>query len=240
MNIGTIIVMALALLFGCGAKGREHKMAKSEQQIYDSLVQLSTKSGKNFCSGQNVKAPSGKHYVISAGHCASAIRDYDAVMITEHGRKYKATIIMEDPNSDLVLLKGLKSIPALDIAASVALRQEIRTFTHGLGLRAYKTSGSLIEYKKTMIGGNDFVVTKADADKCLSQKKHAVIEAGWGFRMCVIHTWTLYSTAFAAPGSSGGAVVDDMGDLVGAVSGGGDGFTLFVRLSDIQRFIANR
>ncbi len=58
-------------------------------------------------------------------------------------------------------------------------------------------------------------------------------------KVCAITTTNFTTQMYTIPGSSGGMVVNDAGELVGVVSAGGGGFSYLVRLLDIQSFLAS-
>jgi S1-C subfamily serine protease len=56
--------------------------------------------------------------------------------------------------------------------------------------------------------------------------------------MCFLKVVEVATTAKVVPGSSGGMVVDDVGDLIGVVSASNGDFGFLVRLQDIKNFLA--
>lgn len=226
-------VIAAVILLPLATVGVSDMAAyKSDQWIFDRVVQIT--DGESSCSGEQVRAASGKDYVLTAGHCRSIVESGHGKLIAEDGKEYPAKLITEDGDSDLLLLEGVPGLRGLAIAKSKADRQEVRTFTHGAALKAYKSSGVLIQDKGVKIGLFP-ILSKADADHC-SMPKHSIF-MDFFVPMCILSVDETYSTAFTAPGSSGGAVVDESGDLIGVSSAGGGGYSLFVRLIDIQKFM---
>lgn len=205
---------------------------RSDQSIYDRVVKLVGPVGA--CTGEQIQAPSGEHYVLTAGHCKE-IAEKGGEIITESGKHYPAVVIAEDPSSDLLLLMGIPNFPGLNIAKADYARQEIRTFTHGKGRAAYKTEGVLIQDEPVEIMVSE-ISSPEELIACVAQPKYDVI-ADMYSAICILKVNATISTAFVAPGSSGGPIVDANGDLVGVVSASGGGFSIFVRLQDIQAFL---
>ncbi len=227
--------MALVMLAGtAGAVAYR----QSDNFIFDKVVQIKGSEGGS-CSGEQVKAPSGKEYIMTAAHCRSLVEDGNGTVVTEDGKEHKAIFIAEDINSDLMILKGIKGIGSLSIAKKAEDRQHIRTYTHGAGMKAYRTDGVLIETQLIQIM-IDMIFSQAEFDACLSMPKQQVAIIMEVIPVCILSVEETASTAFTAPGSSGGAVVDSKGRLVGVVSAGGGGYSFFVTLSDIQAFMSDK
>lgn len=76
-----------------------------------------------------------------------------------------------------------------------------------------------------------------DRIKCTNSPKFTVLQ---DYNYCALHVLEQVSTAFIAPGSRGGALMDTSGSLVGVASASdGAGFYFFVTLSDIKAFLNN-
>lgn len=211
---------------------------KSESHIRERSVKISGKHGQ--CSGEQVRAPSGVDYILTAGHCKDIQVDGMMTVTDEDGNHLQRRVIGEDPSSDLLLIEGLPGLRGLDIAKSAHYSEHVRTFTHGKGMNTYKTEGELIEIRKVEIL-KGIITTPEEAASCSFMPKYKVIHAPAPFDMieaCVMSIDEMASTAKVVPGSSGGMVVNDAGDLVGVVSATDDNFNYFITLSDIQRFMA--
>jgi hypothetical protein len=206
-----------------------------DRTILDRVVKLQSAEGS--CSGIQVAAPSGRSYILTAGHCR---RLSDAVgsigVVREDGSTLQRAVIAEDPNSDLLLLEGLPGINGISVAASLTDGQFVRTFTHGSGFKTYRTEGQTVQESVAI------AVVGEEKDCAPGMPKLTVVDVpiffGLSVRACVLKVLEEVTTATIVPGSSGGAMVDAQGSLVGIASmSDGSFFSYFVRLQDIQTFL---
>ena len=211
---------------------------KSDDYLRARVVKLG--GNHMMCSGEQVRAPSGVDYILSAAHCRP-IQDADGnfSVTTEDGRTMKRRLIAEDPVSDLILIEGMPNLRGLDVGDSVDFKQHVRTFTHGNNLATYKTEGVIVDNKE--IGVPAFVIENEAMEASCSLPKLKIVDLTLfgGPKICIMDVTETITTAFIAHGSSGGLAVDDSGDLIGVVSTGGDGFGGLVKLSDIKSFLKN-
>lgn len=216
----------------------KYRAPSTESELMARVVRLTSESGRGSCSGEQVRATSGKDYILTAAHCLSlASSDGSMQVITEDGRKLARKVIVEDAFSDLALIEGLPNTDGIAIARNNHRNQKVRTFTHGKALATYRTEGVLIEEQEIAVM-LDFIVSPEAEAKCRAKSKQRV-ENVWFFKICILKVREMATTAMIVPGSSGGMVVDADGALVGVVSAGGDGMGWLVPLSDIQAFLSN-
>lgn len=207
---------------------------KSESYFRNRTLKLFSDHGS--CSGEQVKAPSGQNYILTAAHCLILKDDNNSINVqTADGRVLSRKIIAEDAKSDLLLLEGLPGIDGLNIALSQSQGDSVRTFTHGFGFETYKTEGSIVDFHEALVEMGD--------EACLSgMPKYRTIEIeifGFKIPVCIMDTLDSVTTAMIVPGSSGGMVVNSWGNLVGVVSAGDGNFGYLVSLKDIHAFVDN-
>lgn len=211
----------------------------SEAYLKSRVVKLQSIRGS--CSGEQVRAPSGVDYILTASHCKVLEVDGSIDTVTEDGRVLSRRIIAEDPNSDLMLLEGLPNLQGIDMASASFPGEHIKTYTHGRGLDTYKTEGFIIQRRKIQI---DLFIIDHDEknEEDCKMPKHRIYEGGgfFGvFEICSMVVEEEFITAMVVPGSSGGLVVDNGGYLVGIVSAGSGEFGLIVPLKEIRSFLNN-
>lgn len=227
------IILGILLL----ALSAIHVNVISESEIKENVVKLT--GARGLCSGEQVIAASGKTYILTAAHCKGLATDGSILVHTEDGRHLNRRIIMEDDRSDLLLLEGVPGLSGLSIASSLDRWEHERTYTHGRGFDTYRTDGMNVQDKQQVA----FIL--GEPSTCLNMPKYRIVEMGsfFGitFQVCIMEMNESVTTAKIVPGSSGGPVVNDSGQLVGVASAGdNDGaFGYLVRLQDIQLFLSN-
>lgn len=222
-----LIFIGLSLSYGCAT-------ASSETYLRPRVVRLSGAEG--MCSGEQIVAPSGTNYILTAAHCRPFERNGSILVTTEDGQILQRRVIAEDQNSDLLLLEGLPGVEGISIATHDHPGQHVRTLTHGHNLDTYLTEGYLIQNQEVHIPIN-VINTPEDAAKCQSMAKFMQVPSIWG-SLCALNVVETITSAMIVPGSSGGMVVSDSGELVGVVSAGAPPFGALVTLYDINKFLA--
>jgi len=208
-----------------------------ERTIKHHSVRLVGENG--MCSGEQIVAPSGATYIISAAHCLKIAKDGVMHIQTEDGAHLQRRVIAEDVNSDLLLIEGLPGVDGLKIAKSSAAGQHVRTYTHGRDMDTYRTDGLLIMDMEVNIPISA-INNDADAAKCnLPKNRIYVQDSIFGpYRYCLLRSVQTLSTAPVLPGSSGGMVLNDADELVGVVSATDSNTSSFVTISDIHVFLS--
>lgn len=212
-------------------------LGKSESYIHDRVVRISSPHG--MCSGEQVHSPSGADYILTAAHCKILSDNGNYKITREDGSVLIRKQIAEDPNSDLMLLEGVPGLRGLDIASDLKKNEHVRTFTHGKNMDTYKTEGEIIMIKEIQIMIS-IINSPEEADACSKMPKNKVMSAMPPFDMiqaCILDVKEVAMTAKIVPGSSGGPVVSDSGELLGVCSASDGDFNYIVDLSDIVKFL---
>lgn len=207
----------------------------SESYIKQRVVRL--RGGGGMCSGEQVRAPSGKDYILSAGHCRVFEKDGSIEIQMEDGRILQRRVIAEDSNSDLLLLEGMPGIEGLKISEGVARSEHIRTFTHGHNMDTFKTEGYTIQNVHIDVLLS-LITSEEEIKNCSGNKFIIQSDMSGFFHGCFLSVNELVTSASIIPGSSGGVAVNDAGELIGVASSTDGHFGYFVLLSDIHRFLA--
>lgn len=210
-------------------------LSTSDREIMSKVVKLD--GNGHSCSGEQVKAASGKDYILSAAHCKVTQQGDSIEVITEDGKILQRRVIAEDKNSDLLLIEGLPGVSGLPLANSTGRFQAVRTFTHGKGLPTYKTEGRLIGETEVQIMVGP-IANGAEEEACKAMPKNKVVGEA-EIKFCILSVQEVATTASIVPGSSGGPIVDSDGALLGVASAKDDFFGYLVPLSDIKAFLKN-
>lgn len=227
-------VVLLAVAFCVGA----HRSAVKSSDLYirDRVVKLT--GGGIQCTGIVIEAPSHKSYILTAAHCRPMVKSGKITAITEDGEVNIVDFIAEDPASDLMLLGGIQDLDGIEVGEFEYNYQPVHTLTHGAGKPTYRTDGMLLEAAQSQVAV--YRISSDDERKaCQSQFKLEIMDSFWG-EMCIMSTVQYSSTADIVPGSSGGPVLNNNGDLVGIVSAYDGKFSYFVTLRDIRSFLYNK
>lgn len=196
---------------------------------------------KGSCTGVQINAPSGKQYILSAGHCAPIAVNGSIMASVDGMRPIARKIIEEDRTSDLLLLEPLPYLKGVNLASSTRVGEHLRAYTHGARFATYEATGRIIDHRK--IGVVDHIMTTdGEESKCTENgEKYSVAEVGFLFltiKACMLNIDSYATTLHPiVPGSSGGGVVNDYGDLVAIVSAGDGTFSYLTGLEDITKFL---
>lgn len=217
----------LVLLSGCP------HLPKSEAEIRRNVVQLESSVG--YCSGTQIHTSSGHEYILTAAHCEALAEDGYIKASFDGERAIPRRVIEASSESDLMLLEGLPNRHGLDIAEDNQVGDHLRSFTHGLHLLTHKSQGELIQFSKVPVMVS-IVTTDEEAQQCEVKPKNKVIDALF-FKVCALYIESIISDLKIHPGSSGGAVVNDVGELAGVAYASGEDFSLIVPVKDVQAFL---
>ncbi len=108
-----------------------------------SIVML--KNNVGACTGFQIEAPSGKDYLITAGHCLILAEAYNTISVTtEDGAQVRSRVIALDASADLLLLEAVPNLRGFKIASADAPGEIVRIIGHGYALPLWEVDGKII------------------------------------------------------------------------------------------------
>jgi hypothetical protein len=230
-----VLTSLLGLLYGPGL----FKKVRRDSYVPTKVVQLFGPNLRGSCSGTHVNL-SGKTYIVTAAHCLVLARD-GKVLVKDDQMKEPILreVLMEDDASDVMLVEALPGRKGLKLAKSVKKKSHIYTYTHGFGYATYKTEGTYIQDEKIEVPL--FIITEtATCDVSKPKFKEIEFISFWGvLKVCALVENTMVTDAMVVPGSSGGIVTNEYGEMVAIVSAGNGKFGYLVTLEDLHRFLRN-
>lgn len=216
ISIVVLILLGVFLFF----------LPNAEQKVRNQVLKLYSDRGS--CSAIRVSYKK-KSYVVSAAHCRG-LEESGHIKAEGLLGKEILEVIAEDENSDLLIMESPRA-GGIELADGWEFNEKVFSITHGQGLMAYRTDGELLNV--------DLVdIPVSQAHECRVGGKYS-IKKFQGFlgpvRLCVMSFWAIWSTAKVVPGSSGGAIVNMDGELVGIVSATDGNFSILAKLEYIKR-----
>lgn len=222
-----LIVMAIVVGMGMAIMQIGVKQALSSDEFVRRTVVKLDNPKKGSCTGEAVRAKSGKVYTLTAAHCREILNnDKTITAIREDGSKFTAKLVMYDAGIDVMLLTSPETI-ALPMAKGIYRHEKVHSITRGGGHDSFREDGEYMEEILAHIP-TGLINEMADRTKCLREPNHTIIDTFMG-SLCVAHMKEIVTTMHVTPGSSGGAVLNDAGEVIGVVSAGQeDGLSLIV------------
>lgn len=228
-----IIIAALLLVSLTWA--RVALLPPSDTTLRKHILKLTSATG--LCTGGQIEAPSGKTYVLTAGHCSGLLAPGEKTLAaeSEDGTHKTLKVIAEDPSADLLLLEGFPGLPGLPLAKYVFLHEQVRIFSHGKMHATFKTAGELLELETQDIPLVS-ITSEEELKNCV-KPKNRILGTQFGL-LCGLHVTQQICTAWTVPGSSGSPALNALGEVVGVTSATDGPFTAVVPLSEIVKFLS--
>jgi S1-C subfamily serine protease len=209
-----------------------HYAKTTDSYIRNRVIQL--EGNQMACTGIEVKAPSGRNYILTAAHCRALANENSEIdAITEHDKRAIVHIIEFDAQHDLMLLTAIDNL-SIEVAGKISAHQKIHTMTHGGRFPSYRTDGEMLEEREVRVRGED-ILNEKDMAQCSGDFQYPSIDERGLY--CAMKLTMAVSTAYVIPGSSGGPALDSSGRLVGIVSCTYGQFSGLVPLHDIIQFL---
>lgn len=164
-------------------------------------------------SGSIVQAPSGKKYILTNSHVCMVVKWKGTIKATDKdGMVLIGKIVKDDLKSDLCAAEVTTAIKGLTLGAKLEEGQAICTRGYPLGIlsvscgksREYNTWGYVFPIE---------VIGECPKDTTKYRDPYTGRLVG-----CYKETTSILTSLYSRPGSSGSAVVDEQGNIVGAIS----------------------
>ena len=190
-------------------------------------------------SGIHVQAPSGKAYILTNGHVCGVSDDGKEALIQvpNSDRFIKRRILEVYSKHDLCLIEGLDGYDGIELASGVNAGDGVLAVGHPQ-LRPLRAAlGNYLTNSDIQIA-TGLISSQEEEDACVANKGTPV--EAFIFYVCVKSYEAMETTVVIYPGSSGSALVNFWGNLVGVMFAG-DGeshYGFAVPLSYVEDFLS--
>lgn len=208
----------------------------AENPAMEQLRKTAVRIDGNGCmgSGSVVEGKSGKHYILTNQHLCNCAKYRGNIYATfEDGQQLVGTVVSQNWNSDLCAAHINGYDKALKLGRSLAPLTEVNT-RGWPGGRLTESHGHVVG---TVRWSTDFPIEQIGV--CPTKSK-PVYGSNDVLAACTLTYVSVLSNLYARPGSSGSAVVNDDGQLVGVVSSwhpGSDTEAGLVPFSQLKEFL---
>jgi hypothetical protein len=207
----------------------------SRRYIEHRVVHLVSSNGS--CTGTQIRAQSGKDYILSAGHCADLQNQRAQILVvTDSGDMLSRAVLDVNLELDLMLLEGIPGMKGLPLADSAMKGQEVISYTHGHGLPIYSARGILGDVGPAQIA--ELIGSPMEFFQCMVGGGNPVSDGEQGY--CVKSYMLRASSMPLLGGASGGAILNMRGQVIGVAESQDehthDGF--LVDIKEIKSFLA--
>lgn len=97
------------------------------------------------CTGFELKAPSGRDYLVSAGHCMELSDSQGLISVhTEYGATVQRRILAFTPKADVMLMDPVPGLPPLQLAPLYWYGEKVYITGHGQSLPLWTVSGNIV------------------------------------------------------------------------------------------------
>lgn len=228
------ILYLMVVIFG-GTAILKH-VKSQDSYIRQRVVQLQSERGG--CSGIQIQVPSGKVYTLTAKHCYGLLENGKIKSTNEQGKSEMISFVAIDDKADLLLLTAPAHALSIQVGLKMDKHEHIHTITHGALFPSYRTDGEILE-ELTIHAALFPIMEPDDFERCLANKMEPIMDMDLGI-ICAMSENVMMTTAMVAPGSSGGPMLNEAGDLVGIVSVSSGPFSGMVPIQDIQDFLVGK
>lgn len=231
--VGYVLYLMVIVLGGTSLL----KYVKAQDNyIRNRVVQLQSERGG--CTGIQIQAPSGKVYTLTAKHCFEILENGKVKSTNEQGKSEMISFVAIDDKADLLLLTAPKNALSIQVGEKTSKHEHVHTITHGALEPSYRTDGEILA--EQIIHADLYPILEPEQfEECLANKMEPVMDMENGL-ICAMSENVMFTTAMVVPGSSGGPLLNDAGDLVGIVSVSNGPFSGMVPIQDIHSFLAGK
>lgn len=209
---------------------------RNDKQLREYVYNIHAETG--MCTGVQVRAPSGKVYLLTASHCRSLLENGSVLAQDESGKDYEVSLVKEDPASDLLLLTS-PSEKGVSIASSIAAHERLHSMTHGGNWPSHRGDGEYLGQEEVLIVDHQ-IESPLDLPECSTSKFSIEKAVSTGIFYCCLKVYSTVTTVPIQEGSSGGPLLNDSNQLVGIASATSRYFSDWVLLEDIKTFLKDK
>lgn len=197
-----------------------------------------------YGTGFNIRAPSGKVYMITNRHvCDHFITQQFTLGNRATGQRQGTNMVAESEDSDLCLLEPMLNAPALNLAGSLEIGEQIATLGHPSLVPLTLSFGEALGVEE-----RSFTSRKADrgeikAKKCRWKNSRLELVGPEDDQeyACIYRYRSLILTAKVLKGASGSPVVNRYGNVVGVVNMvDRNGWGYAVPLTQVREFLRDK